>query len=257
MHLNPINLKGRAALVTGGSSDIGRAVCYALAGAGASVIIHYNKNRESAEKICNDIVSGDGIAAVYGADMSDECSVDSLFRFIKTEFGRLDILVNNVHSLIKRTFLKEISWTEHQEQINVMVKGVFQCSKNAVTMMSEQGKGSIINILTAQTEHPVSGYSSYVTAASALAGFTRSLALEAGEKGIRVNIIAPNFILTSRTPQVPEHVQDAFIKATPLGRLATPEDLAKAALFFASDLSEFITGSYLVIDGGYGLSGRP
>lgn len=263
-----INLKGKTALVTGGSNETGAAICHALASAGASVIIHYNKNREIAEQACKDIVSSGGTAVAYGADFSIEDSFAPLFSFIKERFNRLDILVNNAHLPLKRTFVKEITWEDHQEQIDVMVKGTFYCSKKAVEIMSElhppipplskgvvRGGGSIINILTSQTEHPVSGYSSYVTAASALTGLSRSLAAEAGSKGIRVNMIAPNFILTSHTPNAPQHVHESIIKSTPLGRLATPVDIAKAVLFFASDLSEFITGCYLVVDGGYSISG--
>ncbi|MBI5194133.1 MAG: SDR family oxidoreductase [Nitrospirae bacterium] len=294
-----LNLMGRTALVTGGSNEISGAICRVMASAGASVIIHYNKNREIAEQTCKDIISSGGTAVTFSTDFSDEDSIDALFSFIKERFNHLDILVNNAHLPLKRTFLKDITWEEHQEQIDVMVKGTFYCSKKAIEMMREpvmsealtkdnenewdknvppildiypdrrgfltppeefSGKqrkgGSIINILTSQTEHPVSGYSSYVTAASALTGFTRNLAVEAGCMGVRVNMIAPNFVLTSHTPNAPQHVHDAIIKSTPLGRLATPNDIAKVVLFFASDLSEFITGCYFVVDGGYGLSGR-
>lgn len=269
MTSNLLDLRGKTALVTGGSNETGVVICKTLASAGASVIIHYNKNREIAEQTCKDIISSGGTAVAYGADFSEDESIDPLFSFIKEKFNRLDILVNNAHLPLKRTFIKDITWEEHQEQIDVMVKGTFYCSKKAIEMMSElhppipplsngglRGGGSIINIFTSQTEHPVSGYSSYVTAASALTGFTRSLAVEAGAKGIRVNIIAPNFVLTSHTPNAPQHVHEAIIKSTPLGRLATPDDIAKAVLFFASDLSEFLTGCYLVVDGGYRLSGR-
>ena len=123
--------------------------------------------------------------------------------------------------------------------------------------MTENGGGSIINLITSQVDHPVKGYSSFITAASALTGFTKNLAVEAGEKGIRVNMIAPGFVLTGHTPYAPQHVQDAIAKATPMGRLATPDDIAKGVLFLASDLSRFITGQSLVIDGGYSLSGKP
>ncbi len=252
-------LTGKTALVTGGSNDLGKTICHTLAAAGAAVILHYFKNKSGAEKTCREINKAGGTAIASGADISDKGAVDLLFRFIKERFGRLDILVNNAHLPITRNYFPDVSWEEHQEQIDVMVKGTFYCCKKSIEIMGggRHHGGSIINILTSQTEHPVSGYNSYVTAASALTGFTRSLALESGEKGIRVNMIAPNFVLTSHTPNAPEHVQEAIKKSTPLGRLATPEDIAKAVLFFASDLSEFITGCYLVVDGGYSLSGMP
>ena len=253
---HPINLVGKVALVTGGSNDIGKAICCTLAGAGASVIIHYHKNKVAAEKTRRNITSSGGAAVTCGADIADENSTESIFKFITKRFGRLDILVNNAHLPITRSFFHEVTWEEYQEQIDVMVKGTFYCSKEAVSIMSGEGSGSIINILTSQIDHPVKGYSSYVTASSALVGFTRNLAVEAGDKGIRVNMIAPGFVLTGHTPHAPAHVQEAIKRSTPLGRLATPDDVAKAVLFFASDLSSFITGSYLVVDGGYSLSGR-
>ena len=252
-----INLAGKVALVTGGSNDTGAAICRILAEAGSSVVIQYYKNRNKADKVCEYIDSQGGIAANCFVDLSDKASIDELFSFIKDKFGRLDILVNNAHLPITRSFFSEVEWEEHQEQIDVMVKGTFHCSKKAVFMMVENGGGSIVNLITTQVNHPVKGYSSLVTAASALTGFTKNLAVEAGEKGIRVNMIAPGFVLTGHTPYAPLHVQKAIAKATPLGRLATPDDIARGVLFFASDLSQFITGQYLVIDGGYNLSGMP
>lgn len=252
-HSDIVDLKGRIALITGGSNDTGRAICTVLSAAGASVIIHYHKDKGGAEKTCRDIASGGGTAVTYGGDLSDKDFVDSLFRFIKDKFGRLDILVNNAHLPITRSFFPEVTWEEHQDQIDVMVKGTFYCSQKAIPLMSEQGQGSIINIITTQIDRPVRGYSSYVTAASAIVGFTRNLAVEVGSAGIRVNMVAPGFVLTGHTPNAPAHVQEAIAKATPLGRLATPEDIARAVLFFASDLSAFITGSYFVVDGGYHL----
>jgi len=252
-----IDLTGKVALVTGGSNDTGAAICRVLAESGSSVVVQYYKNRDKADKVCEYIGSQGGIAANCLVDLSDKASIDELFSFIKDKFGRLDILVNNAHLPITRSFFSEVSWEEHQEQIDVMVKGTFHCSKKAVFMMVENGGGSIVNLITTQVNHPVKGYSSLVTAASALTGFTKNLAVEAGEKGIRVNMIAPSFVLTGHTPYAPLHVQKAIAKATPLGRLATPDDIARGVLFFASDLSQFITGQYLVIDGGYNLSGMP
>ena len=256
-NIRQIDLKSKVALVTGGSNDVGQAICHTLAGAGATVIIHYYKNKDRGEKTCREIESAGGTAVSYGADVSDNSSVGSLFRFIKDKFGRLDILLNNAHLPITRNLFLDVNWEEHQEQIDVMLKGTFYCSQEAVSIMAKHGHGSIINILTTQIDHPVKGYSSYITASSALVGFTRNLAVEMGCKGIRVNMVVPGFVLTGHTPGAPAHVQEAIARSTPLGRLATPEDIAKVALFFASDLSGFITGSYLVADGGYNLSGKP
>src|SRR3989304_5349380 len=216
MHSGLIDLTGKAALVTGGRNDTGAAICRILAEAGSSVVIQYYKNRDKADKVCGYIGLQGSIAANCFVDLSDKASIDELFSFIKDKFGRLDILVNNAPLPITRSFFSEVSWEEHQEQIDVMVKGTFHCSKKAVFMMVENGGGSIVNLITTQVNHPVKGYSSLVTAASALTGFTKNLAVEAGEKGIRVNMIAPGFVLTGHTPYAPQHVQDAIAKATPM-----------------------------------------
>ncbi len=252
-----IDITGKVALVTGGSNDTGAAICRALADAGSSVVIQYYKNRDKAGGLCKYIGSHGGISACCYADLSDKTSIDELFSFIKDKFGRLDILVNNAHMEITRSFFPGVSWEEHQEQIAVMVKGIFHCCKNAVSLMEGCSGGSIINILTTLIDRPVKGYSSFITSASALAGFTKNLAVEAGEMGIRVNMIAPGFVESGKTPYAPMHVQEAIAKGTPLGRLATPQDIAGGVLFFASDLSRFVTGQTLVIDGGRSLSGSP
>lgn len=252
-----IDLTGKVALVTGGSNDTGAAICHALAGAGSSVVVQYYKNRNKADKVCGYIGAQGGISANCYVDLSDKTSIEELFNFIKDQFGRLDILVNNAHLPVTRSPFTETLWEGHQEQIDVMVRGTFYCCKKGVSLMEECGGGSIVNVITSLVDHPVKGYSSFITAASALTGFTKNLAVEAGEKGIRVNMIAPGFVVTERTPYAPQHVQDTIAKATPLGRLAMPDDIAGGVLFFASDLSRFITGQTLMIDGGYSLSGKP
>lgn len=257
MHSGLIDLAGKVALVTGGSNDTGAAICSILSEAGSSVVIQYYKGKDKADKTCKYIGSQGGVAANCFVDLSDRSSIDELFSFIKDKFGRLDILVNNAHSPITRSLVKESEWEGHQEQIDVMMKGTFYCCKRAVLFMDESGGGSIINIISTLVDHPVKGYSSFITAASALTGFTKNLAVEAGEKSIRVNMIAPGFVLTGHTPYAPQQVQDSISRTTPLGRLATPDDIAGAVLFFASELSRFITGQTLVIDGGYTLSGMP
>ncbi|MEK6538511.1 MAG: SDR family NAD(P)-dependent oxidoreductase, partial [Nitrospirota bacterium] len=153
-----IDLTGKVTLVTGGSNDTGAAICKVLAEAGSSVVIQYFKNREKADKVCEYIGSQGGIAANCFVDLSDKASINELFSFIRNKFNRLDILVNNAHLPITRSFFSEVTWEEHQEQIDVMVKGTFYCSKKAVSMMVENGGGSIINLITSQVDHPVKGY---------------------------------------------------------------------------------------------------
>src|SRR3972149_7523064 len=148
MHSDLIDLTGKAALVTGGNNDTGAAICRILSEAGSSVVIQYYKNRDKADKVCEYIGSQGGIAANCFVDLSDKASIDELFSFIKDKLGRLDILVNNAHLPITQSIFCEVDWEEHQEQLDVMVKGTFHCSKKAVFMMVENGGGSIVNLIT-------------------------------------------------------------------------------------------------------------
>lgn len=245
-----INLKDKVAVVTGATNEKGRAVCKALAKNKAKVVIHYFKNREGAETLLHEIKKEGGEAFVYQADIRSQEEVKNLFKEVTGKYGSVNILVNNAHEKIKRNSFTDTTWEEHQEQIDVITKGSYYCIQESLKIMLKNHEGSIINILNTQVNMPVKGYSSFTTAMSAMVGMTRNLAQEVGNDGVRVNMIAPGFIVGKKSEHAPFFVQEKIIEQTPLKRLATPEDVANAVLFLASNLSSFITGGYLVVDGG-------
>jgi len=245
-----INLKDKVAIVTGASSEKGRAICLALADSKAKVAIHCYKNKEIAMSLMKDIQGRGGMAFVVQADIRNQKEVINLFHDVVKQAGTVDVLVNNAHPNILRNSFIKTTWKEHQDQLDVITKGSYFCIQECLKVMLKKHCGSIINILNAQIDMPVKGYSSFTTAISSMIGMTRNLALEVGDKGVRVNMIAPGFTVTKKTPHASKDIQEAIKARTSLNRLATPEDIANATLFFSSNLSSFITGSYLIVDGG-------
>ncbi len=243
-------LKGKAALVTAASSARGAAIARALAGEDCRVALHYYKNKASAEKLLKEISGNGGMAAIHQADLSSPEEVENLFLSIAGSVGPLCVLVNNAHAEIMRHSFLETPWVECSRQIEVTLKGSWLTCSHFIKQIRKGEKGSIIQILSGQLSQPVPGYTSLVSALSALDGFSKNLAVEVGPIGVRVNAIAPGFTKTEKTPHAPKWVQEKIIRETPLGRLTTPEDIGRAAVFFASDLSEFITGACLTVDGG-------
>ncbi len=248
------DLSGKVALITGGSGEVGKTISKLLIDTGANVVIQYYKNKKGAEEICE---STKGKAIAHRADFRDPASIKDLFNFIETHLGRLDILVHNAHAPIGRTSFLKTSWEAHKDQMDVIVKGIFYCAQHGVPLMEKAGGGSIVLVVPGLVERPVDGYSAYTTASSALTGFARNLAMEMGPSGIRVNLVISGFVKTEYMPHTNEKVLNAMREATALKRLATPLDIARAVLFFASPLSEFITGTSLIVDGGFHLQGKP
>ncbi|MBI5184570.1 MAG: SDR family oxidoreductase [Nitrospinae bacterium] len=243
-------LKGKAALVTAASGERGAAIATALSREGCAVALHYYKNKATAEGLRDAIKDAGGRAASFQADLSRAEEVENLFSSVAAAMGPLQILVNNAHAeIVRRPFL-ETTWDDFQRQIDVTLKGSWLACSQFIRRMDKGAKGSIIQVLSAQLNDPVKGYTALASALSALAGFSKNLALEAGPLGVRVNSVAPGFTMGENTPHAPEWVREKIIQETPLGKLATPEDIGKAVVFFASDLSEFITGTCLAVDGG-------
>lgn len=249
----PSLLKGKAALITAASSERGAAIAAALSGEGCAVALHYYKNKAAAENTQEKINEKGGRAEIFQADLSSDKEVETLFVNISGCMGRLQILVNNAHAEIIRKPFLESSWPEYQRQLEVALKGSWLTCRHFTKQMGDGREGSIVQILNAQLNQPVPGYGAFVSALSALDGFSKNLALEAAPLGIRVNAVAPGFTKTEKTPHAPPRAQEKIIRETPLGRLATPEDIGNAVVFFASGLSGFVTGTCLTVDGGRAL----
>jgi NAD(P)-dependent dehydrogenase (short-subunit alcohol dehydrogenase family) len=251
-------LKDKIAIVTGGGSGIGRAICLVLAKEGARVAVIVNNNIQGGKETVDEILKIGGIAKLWQLDVTKEQDVEKIFQDIVHEFGTIDILVNNagIHGVHKPTH--EITEEEWDNVMNINVKGVFFCTKYVIPYMLKNGRGSIINISSNAGIVGSPGGSLYHASKAAVRLITKCDALSYSKNNIRVNSIIPGAI---RTPMVtlelpnaygisPGEMEKKLASKTPLGHIGEPEDIAYGVLYLASDESKFITGSDLVIDGG-------
>jgi len=245
-----LGLEGKTALVSGSSRGVGRAVAFALARAGAKVAVNYVRNEAEADKVVGDIKALGADAVAIRADVTVEADAVRLVRETEGKLGPVDILVNNVHGNIQRAAFLESTWEAHQAQMDGILKGAYFLTADVLPGMKARGWGRVVNIGNNMVVEPVPGYSAYTSSMAALLGFTRNLAAEAGPWGVTVNMVSPGFVLTEQVPHTTEAARNAIAGHTPLGRLATPDDIAGAVLFFCSELGRFVTGADLSVDGG-------
>ncbi len=239
----------KAALVTGASRGIGRAIALALAKKGYAVAVNYAGSQAAAESVKEEIEAAGGRAIVIQGDVSRSEDVDKVFAEIKKEFGRLDVLVNNAgitrDSLMLR--LKEENW---DAVIDTDLKSGFLTMKAAAPLMMKQRKGAIVNIASVVGIMGNVGQINYSAAKAGVIGMTKTAARELAARGVRVNAVAPGFIATSMTDVIPEKIKEGMIHSIPLGRMGQAEDVANAVCFLASDEASYITGQVLKVDGG-------
>jgi 3-oxoacyl-[acyl-carrier protein] reductase len=245
-----IDLTGKAALVTGGSRGLGRAIALQLASLGARVAVNYHTNAGAARSVVDAIKSegkGDGLA--LQGDVSKSEDAQRVVKGTTEAFGRLDILVNNAGTTRDNllAIMKEEDW---DFIISTNLKSVFNVSKAALRPMLRQKYGRIVNITSVAGVAGNPGQANYSAAKAGMIGFTQSMAKEYGAKNITVNAIAPGFIPTDLTSSLPQEIKQQMIKLTPLGRFGTVEEVAGVVAFFASDAAAYITGQVLRVDGG-------
>lgn len=242
-------LNGKNALITGGSRGIGKAIALAFAAEGANVAftdIRRDESMEETEKELNAM----GVKAVgYASDASSFEDSEKVVDLIAGEFGRIDILVNNA-GITRDNLLMRMNEADWDLVIKVNLKSVFNLTKAVQKYMLKQRAGSIINMSSVVGVSGNAGQSNYSASKAGLIGFTKSIAQELGSRNIRCNAIAPGFIETDMTAKLPEDVRKAWAEQIPLRRGGKPEDVAKACVFFASDLSEYVTGQVLNVCGG-------
>ena len=244
-----MKLKGQIAIVTGASRGIGRAIALELANQGADVVVNYSGNEEKAKSVVEEILSSGSRAFAVQCDVSDSDSVAAMLKRTIDEFGKVDILVNNA-GITKDNLLMRMKEDEWDQVINTNLKGVFLCTKAVTRQMMKQRKGRIINVASVVGITGNPGQANYVAAKAGVIGFTKPAAKELASRGITVNAVAPGFISTDMTDQLPEDVRNQLLSQIPLGRLGNPEDIAKVAAFLASDDSSYMTGQTLSVDGG-------
>jgi 3-oxoacyl-(acyl-carrier-protein) reductase len=244
-----MRLSGRVALVTGGSRGIGRAICEALADAGAAVAINYQGSERAAREVAREIAEAGGIAEIFQADVSERDAVQRMKKQVLARFGRVDLLVNNAGITRDRTFVRmdEEAWAA---VLSVNLNGVFYCTKAFLDGMLERGYGRIVHISSIVGQIGNFGQANYAAAKAALLGFTKTLAKELATKGITVNAVAPGFIETEMVAAVPEEVRGKIVKQIPMGRLGTAQEVAKGVVFLLSGDASYITGQTLNVNGG-------
>lgn len=248
-----INLNDKVALVTGGAQGIGREVCLRLAEAGAQVTINYSRSREKAEALREEILHSGSEADTFGADISRPEEVETLFEHIRQRSGRLDILVNNA-GIIKDNLLLAMELSDWDRVHDVNLRGAFLCTKKAGEMMMARHSGTIVNIASTGAIRGGRGQTNYASAKGGLVSFTRACAVELGAKGIRVNSVLPGMIVTGMSTRVRKRAGEEILKRIPLGRFGEPVDVANLVLFLASDLSDYVTGQAIPVDGGLSVS---
>ncbi|MEX0674219.1 MAG: 3-oxoacyl-[acyl-carrier-protein] reductase [Gaiellaceae bacterium] len=237
------SLAGRTALVTGGSRGIGRAIAAELARAGASVVVGYRSGAEEAEAVAAEI----GGRAVQ-ADVSN---ADEARRLVE-EAGDLDILVNNA-GITRDGLLMRMPDEDWHAVLETNLGGVFHTCRAASRGMLKRRSGSIVNLSSVVGVHGNPGQTNYAAAKAGIIGFTKSLARELGNRGVRANVVAPGYISTRLTEELPDELKELMLQNTPLGRFGAPEDVAGAVRFLCSDEASFITGEVLLVDGGLGM----
>ncbi|WP_069650234.1 3-oxoacyl-[acyl-carrier-protein] reductase [Caloranaerobacter ferrireducens] len=244
-----MNLTGKIALVTGGSRGIGKAIALKLASLGANIVVNYTKSDTKAKEVIK-LAEEMGVKAIaIRADVSNKDDVENFINKVLDEFGRIDILVNNA-GIARDNLLMRMKEEEWDDVININLKGTFNVTKAAIRTMMKQKGGSIINVASVIGITGNQGQCNYAASKAGIIGFTKSIAKEVAKKKVRVNAIAPGFIKTDMTDKLPDKVKEEYLSKIPLNRLGEPEDIANAVAFLASDLSSYITGQVLIIDGG-------
>ncbi len=241
-------LDGKIAVVTGAAAGIGRAIGLTFAAEGAGVAV-CDVDLENAEKTVEEIVSQGGRAQAYKTDVSDPASVTEVAQKIIEEFSAVDILVNNA-GITRDNLIMRMSDAEWNDVLNVNLKGVFNITKAFVPGMVRRRSGRIISLASVAGIMGNAGQANYAASKAGIIGLTKSLARELAPRGINVNAIAPGFIKTRMTDALTEQQRSALLSRIPFARFGEPEEVAKTALFLASDLADYITGQVLVVDGG-------
>ena len=244
-----LDLSGKVALITGGSRGIGKAIAKAFASKGAYVAITYANSSNSAEQVTKEIIELGSDALSIQANSSDFNRANEVIDEVVQKWGKIDILVNNA-GITRDGLILRMTEDQWDQVIETNLKGIFNYSKAVARPMMKIRGGSIINMGSIVGLTGNSGQSNYAASKAGLVGFTKSYAKELASRNIRANVLAPGYILTDMTDALDEKVLEGIKEATPLGRAGNVEEVAATCLFLASDLSSYITGEVIRVDGG-------
>ena len=244
-----MKLKGRTALVTGGSRGIGRAIALALAEEGADVAVNYVSSEGAAKEVVEQIQKIGRHSVLAQADVGDYPDTFRMAQDLLKEFGHLDILVNNAGINSDKTFVKmdHASW---RKVLAINLDGVFNCTKVFIDQMLRQNYGRVVNITSVIGQIGNFGQANYAASKAGVAAFTKSLAKELASKGITVNAVAPGFIETEMVQGIPEKVREKLLSQIPLKRFGTAAEVGRAVVYIVSSDGDYITGAELSINGG-------
>ena len=245
-----MDLKGKVAVVTGASRGIGKAVALKLASLGADIAINYAGNEQAALETKSEVEALGVKVICEKVDVSDFDQVKEFMDSVTNEFGSIDILVNNA-GITKDTLLMKMKEDDWDRVIDVNLKGVFNCTKSVTRQMMKQRSGRIINMTSIVGITGNAGQGNYCAAKAGVIGLTKATARELASRNINVNAIAPGFIATDMTDVLKDDIKDAMLSKIPLGKFGQAEDVANAVAFLASDMSAYITGQVINVDGGF------
>ncbi len=243
------NLKGKVALITGGSRGIGKSISKRLASQGATVVINYIQNETAAEDTKKEIEESGGQVFTSKFDVADFDAVHEEVDKIIEKLGGLHILINNA-GITKDTLLMRMKEEDWDNVISINLKGVFNCTKAVTRNMFKQREGRIVNLTSVVGEMGNAGQTNYAASKAGIIGFTKACAREMASRGITVNAVSPGFIKTEITDELTEELKKDYISRIPLNRFGTPEDIAGAVAFLVSDDAAYITGEVFRVNGG-------
>jgi 3-oxoacyl-[acyl-carrier protein] reductase len=248
-----LDLSGKTALVTGGARGIGACISRTLGTAGAKVVINYNKSGDRAEKLRNELCSEGFESEIFQADVSEPAQVDRLFQFIRSYSGQLDILVNNA-GVIRDMLLLAMSVADWDRVHDVNLRGAFLTMRMAAELMVPRHCGKMINIASVSGIRGGRGQTNYASAKGGLISFTRACAIELAPKGIQLNAVLPGLIETEMSVRARRRAGESLLDRIPAQRFGKPQEVANLVLFLASELSDYITGQAIPVDGGLSVS---
>jgi 3-oxoacyl-[acyl-carrier protein] reductase len=246
------DLKGKVALVTGGSRGIGRSICTHLAAHGAAVAIDHRDSQKQAEDLRDQIKAAGGNAIVVQGDVRKPEDTERIVEETIDQLGRLDVLVNNA-GFNRDTLILRMSLQDWDEVMEMNLRAVFLCTKAALRPMMKQRWGRIINIGSVSGIAGNAGQANYAAAKSGLVGFTRAVAREMGSRNITANLIMPGLVITELTKDIRKEIVEGVKQRLMIDRMGKPEDVAACVVFFASEDAGYVTGQVLSVDGGLGI----